>query len=106
MGLSDLAYLFSRANQPTHVAATPTQVYATTKRGMVTALNLTAGVDAATAVVRDGDGSGTIIASLSAAAGTSQPESFPAGMIFTAGLHVTLTGTAPTLDVVGVGDDL
>ena len=103
MSLSDLDYLFRRAVSPAQFASTG-QVYGTDKNGMVTSFTLTAGVDAATAVVREGGASGRIVATISALGATSRQVIYPAGLIYFGGLHLTLTGSAPTFDVVGVSD--
>lgn len=57
--------------------------------------SLRAGADAATATIRETDGSGRILAVLGAGIGLSD-HLLPVGPIeFTAVVHVTLTGTAP-----------
>ena len=105
MGRPDFEQTFRRAIFPATQLAATGAVYAQGKQGMVTVFSLTAGVDAATAVVRTGGATGTIIAAISAAIGTTQPVSYPAGLYFSDGVHVTLTGTAPAFDTVGVADD-
>lgn len=104
MGRPDFEQTFRRAVAPSQITATG-DIYAQGKQGLVTSFVLTAGVDAATAEIKDGGSGGTIVASISAALGTSQQVEYPAGMWFSDGLYVTLTGTSPTLDVVGVADD-
>lgn len=61
---------------------------------------LTAGSDAATAVIREGGAGGTIIATQKAAAGTTAPGFFPPGGMVIKDPHVTLTGTAPSFTVL------
>ncbi len=54
---------------------------------------LTGGVDAATAVFRETDGSGTILAALGVGAGLSASLVLP--VTFKQKIHVTITGTTP-----------
>lgn len=54
---------------------------------------LVAGVDDATAVIRETDGSGRVLATLSALEATADETGLP--VEFTGNVHVTLTGTAP-----------
>lgn len=58
---------------------------------------LTAGSDAASLVVKDGSG-GTTRLTLKAAANTSASHTFAKGVLFTSGIHGTLTGTGPVAD--------
>lgn len=58
---------------------------------------LTAGSDAASLVVKDGS-SGTTRLTLKAAANTSVGHTFAKGVLFTTGIHGTLTGTGPVAD--------
>lgn len=67
-------------------------------RGFLLSANLCAGSDAATAVVRSGGASGTILCKLGAAAGLSSGRTFASGVPYS-DLHATLSGTSPTLDV-------
>lgn len=62
-------------------------------------VNLTAGADAASVVVRDGSG-GTALLSLKAAANTSVHWSSGSreGVFFGESIHATFTGTSPTAD--------
>jgi hypothetical protein len=61
---------------------------------------LVAGANAATAVIRETDGSGRILLSLSAPAANAVDESFPpAPIAFAGNVHVTLTGTTPHLSL-------
>lgn len=66
---------------------------------VVTAVVLTAGADAASVVLRDGGAGGTVRLTLKAAANSSVPVIFPSGVVFGSGVHVTLTGTSPTVSV-------
>lgn len=59
---------------------------------------LVASGDAATAIVRETNGSGRVLLKLSAPAANNADESFPPGGIdFAGNVHVTLTGTSPQL---------
>ena len=60
---------------------------------------LTGGSDAATAVIRQGGSSGTVVLSIKAATATTQPV-VVTDADCSNGIHVTLTGTAPTCTVV------
>jgi len=100
---ADLEALLLRAREPSLIEATG-QLYARGLCGSVTALTITAGADAATATLRDGGSGGTIIGAISAPAGESRWQEFPAGFVFRDGLHVTLTGTDPDLISVGVAE--
>jgi len=103
MSRPDDEALFLRARSPSHITATG-DVYAEGRRGMVTTLLLNAAAEDATAVLREGGSGGTIIWSISALTATSQPVSFPAGLIFQDGFHVTLGGAGATLDVAGTSE--
>lgn len=59
---------------------------------------LTGGSDAATAVIRKGGASGTVILSVKAATATTVPVPL-SGSWCEGGIHVTLTGTGPTCTV-------
>ena len=63
--------------------------------GTLHSVSLTAGVDAATATVRYGGASGTVLLKLAAVAGTSAMWHAVDGIPHGGTLHVTLTGTAP-----------
>lgn len=65
-------------------------------RGVV----LTAGSDAASVVVRSGGSGGTVILTLKAATATSEPTGYIPDVLCSGGIHVTLTGTGPTVAVV------
>jgi len=71
--------------------------------GLVYGATLTAGSDAATAILYDNTaGSGTVILKLGAAtAGTTTSISIPNGVAFGVGCYVALTGTAPSCSVFG-----
>lgn len=56
-------------------------------------VRLRAGADAATATVRETDGSGRILAVLGAAAGLADEQDIP--VTFLGNVHVTTTGTSP-----------
>lgn len=103
MAKADAEQLLMRARIPSHITATG-DIYAQGRAGSVTALRLNAGSDAATAVFRTGGASGTIVWTLAAAATLGESDHFPVGLYFEDGLHVTLTGTDPTVDVVGTSD--
>lgn len=66
--------------------------------GYLLSASLCGGSDAATAVIRTGGASGTVIAKLGAAAGASVQRTFNSGVPYD-NLHVTTTGTAPVVDV-------
>ena len=65
---------------------------------IVTALGITAGVDAATVTVRDG-ATGPVRLSLGAGIGLSDGITFHSGLRFTNNCHVTVTGTTPNVHV-------
>ena len=62
--------------------------------GTLYSVQLLAGVDAATAVLRDGGAGGAIIAALGCAAGRSASQTFAGGVGFSS-LYLVVTGTAP-----------
>lgn len=64
--------------------------------GVLRGACLTAGADAATAVIRTGGSGGTVIATLGAGIGLSV-NFLPAFLIPYSNLHVTITGTTPKL---------
>lgn len=66
-------------------------------QGFVLSFGLCAGADAATAVLRTGGASGTIVGKLACAANTSDSRTFISGVPYS-DLHVTLTGTAPNFE--------
>jgi hypothetical protein len=63
--------------------------------GFLRGVQLNGGSDAATAIVRDGGASGTIIGSVKAAAGATVAVSYPCLVPFVTDLHLTVTGTSP-----------
>lgn len=82
------------------------QIYARGKQGVVTTLRLVASASAdATAVFRDGGSSGDIVWALTAPAGWPDQTPFPSGLVFTDGLHLTITGTDAKVYATGVADD-
>lgn len=82
-----------------HVTAA-TQVVATSRRCHLLAVYLTAGSDAATVVIKNGDSSGTTIATLKAAANTSAPPFVVHdGGVPCGGIYVDVTGTSPAVMV-------
>lgn len=85
-----------RVAQPTRITATGT-VYA--GPGYVMGLLLTAGADAASATLRAGGPTGTVVLTIKAAAGSSVSFA-PAAAAAVPDLHVTLTGTSPELTVL------
>lgn len=80
------------------VEKTATDVVTATS-GRLHRIVLTAAADAATAVVRRGGASGTVVLSIKAAIGATVPVDV-GGALCAAGIHVTLTGTGPTCTVV------
>ena len=104
MGRLDLEAAFRRAVESQGTVSATGDVVAQDNQGVVTLLTLTAGVDAATAIVRTGGASGTVLCNISAPIGTTVAVPFPAGMLYTDGIHVTLTGTAPKFDTVACVD--
>lgn len=83
-------------NRSVTVTATG-DVAAAVEGGVLCSVCLTAGADAATAVLRSGGASGTIILKLAAAAGTTASHTFLAPVSYVTTLHATLTGTSPVL---------
>jgi hypothetical protein len=77
------------------LSRTSTGTALATSRGELRGVQLNAGSDAATVIVKDGGASGTVLASLKALANTTQVLWFPGVLPFTTDLHVTLTGTSP-----------
>ena len=75
-----------------NLAATGDVVTSTVNLFSVT---LTGGSDAATVTVKAGGSSGTTILVVKAAANTTVPVPFNAGVPCSGGIHATLTGTAP-----------
>lgn len=68
--------------------------------GLVSAVVLAAGADAATVVLDDSTaGGGTDVLKLSAVANGSAAISFPRPVYFSVGIYATLTGTGPVLSV-------
>lgn len=68
------------------------------RSGVLLGARLVAGVDAATAVIREKDAAGNIVAKLSAPSANAVDEFLiPTG--FAEGLHVTLTGTTPQFNL-------
>lgn len=80
------------------VSATGTVV---SSRAPVHSVILSAGIDAASVVLRDGGGAGTVKVTLKAAAGTSAVWNAGdrQGVDFATDVHATITGTTPTVDV-------
>lgn len=83
-----------------------TQVKAVAATGDITTANaylrsvvLTGGSDAATVVVRAGGSGGTVILTLKAAINTTAPQAVFGRVYCGAGIHVTVTGTAPAVTV-------
>lgn len=66
--------------------------------GRLYSLGITAGADAATAILRTGGAGGTIIAKVGAGIGLSDQKIFVGGPGYT-NLHLTVTGTTPQVDV-------
>lgn len=64
--------------------------------GKLCGVRLVAGADAATATIREVDGSGAILAKLSCPAANDADEfAPPVPVLYQTALHVTLTGTSP-----------
>lgn len=63
----------------------------------LTGARLVGGSNAATATIREVDGSGRILVVLAAAAGAADDFEPAEGVDYVGNVHVTLTGTAPTL---------
>jgi hypothetical protein len=78
------------------ITATGTAVSGPCVAGII---HLAAGVDAATATVRDGGALGPIRAKLSAVAAGNDNIAIDDGFRFTTDMHVTLTGTSPVFTV-------
>lgn len=66
--------------------------------GRLYSLAITAGADAATAVLKTGGASGTIIAKVGAGIGLSDQKVLLGGPGYS-NLHLTVTGTTPQVDV-------
>lgn len=85
------------------VSSTTTAVAATIKSGpgQLTSVTLTAGSDAATAILYDNTAaSGTVIVKLAcAAANTTAHVDLSRPFVFSTGCHVALTGTAPSVTI-------
>lgn len=71
----------------------------TTKDAWLRSVVLTGGSDAATVVVRAGGSGGTVILTLKAATATTAPQAVFGRLYCGAGIHVTVTGTAPAVSV-------
>ncbi len=66
------------------------------KPGMVYGIGLSAGVDEATLIIKDGGSSGTVKTStLVVSSGTSDHWTFSEGIQFTTSIYATITGTTP-----------
>jgi hypothetical protein len=65
--------------------------------GWLLSCSITSAADAATAVIRTGGASGTIICKLAAPIGTTAERQFMSGIPYS-NLHVTITGTSPVFD--------
>lgn len=102
MSRSDFVNILLSAREPLGEQTATGDVVARPKKGLVTQLSLTAGSDAATAVLRTGGASGDVVHTITAAAGATLPVEFPSGMYFSDGLHLTLSGTDAKLNGVGV----
>lgn len=72
----------------------------TTSSASLRGVVLTAGSDAATVAVRAGGSGGTVILTLKAATATSEPTGYIPDVLCSGGIHVTLTGTGPTVAVI------
>ncbi|UVS81841.1 hypothetical protein [Actinokineospora sp. UTMC 2448] len=70
----------------------------TTRDAYLALVVLTAGADAASAVLRAGGSGGTVELSVKATAGATTVVPVPSAF-FGGGIHATLTGTSPTLSV-------
>lgn len=102
----DREYTLLRAQQPVAEISATGDVWAQGKQGLATVLRLVAGAaEAATAVFRTGGSGGTVVWTLSAPAGWTDETPFPAGLRFSDGFHVTLTGADAAVNAVGVADD-
>lgn len=66
--------------------------------GTLRSVGLCGGSDAATATIRTGGSGGTVICKLGVAANTSVQRVYVSGVAYS-DLHVTVTGTSPTVDV-------
>jgi len=86
-----------RPGQAVAVAATGDITTASTN---LLAVHLAAGADAATVVVKAGGSGGTTILKLAALAGDSVGGPVGAAVLCSGGIHVTVTGTAPSITVV------
>lgn len=84
------------ATKLTAVAATAD---ITTANAYLRSVSLTGGSDAATVVVRAGGSGGTVILTLKAAINTTAPQAVFGRAYCAAGIHVTVTGTAPAVTV-------
>jgi hypothetical protein len=71
------------------------------KAGRVLGVGITAGADAASVKIMDGGASGTQkTATLNAAIGVSQYQSFPNGIQCSTSIYATITGTTPEVMVI------
>lgn len=71
----------------------------TTADAYLHAVTITGGVDAGAATVRAGGSSGTIILVVNAAIATTVSTGYLGDVQCAAGIHVTTTGTAPSVSV-------
>lgn len=70
-----------------------------TQTAYLHAVVITAGADAATATVKAGGASGTTILVLNAAIGVTVSSGYLGDVQCAAGIHVTITGTTPSVSV-------
>lgn len=85
-------------------AAAAKQVAATgdivTRDAILNSVVVTAGADAASAVIRAGGSGGTVILTVKAATGLTASTGFLGRVQCPSGIHVTATGTSPAITVV------
>lgn len=83
----------------TKIVAVAATADITTANAYLRSVSLTGGSDAATVVVRAGGAAGTVILTLKAATATTAPQAAFGRLYCGAGIHVTVTGTAPAVSV-------
>lgn len=72
----------------------------TTHAGVLKSVTLSAGADAATVVIRDGSGGNILLTLKSAILSTvSWRSGDKSGVFVSSGIHATITGTSPAIDV-------